>query len=90
MIALAREHLSALEHGASALPETLRPAFLPLADECERGQEDRRAGRQARDVHDRRKQPDAKFVHDRVYGNCQPNQKGQQPGTGPSRAVQFA
>ena len=31
MIALAQEHLGAFEQGASALPETLRPAFLPLA-----------------------------------------------------------
>ncbi|MDX8467894.1 phytoene/squalene synthase family protein [Mesorhizobium sp. VK23B] len=31
MIALAREHLSAFEKGASALPASLRPAFLPLA-----------------------------------------------------------
>ncbi|MER8520381.1 phytoene/squalene synthase family protein [Mesorhizobium sp. M0644] len=31
MIALAREHLSAFEWGASALPVSLRPAFLPLA-----------------------------------------------------------
>ncbi|MER8479026.1 phytoene/squalene synthase family protein [Mesorhizobium sp. M1163] len=31
MIALAREHLSAFEQGASALPISLRPAFLPLA-----------------------------------------------------------
>jgi phytoene synthase len=31
MIALAREHLSAFEDGASALPATLLPAFLPLA-----------------------------------------------------------
>ncbi|WP_421912697.1 phytoene/squalene synthase family protein [Mesorhizobium sp.] len=31
MIALAREHLSAFEQGASALPVSLRPAFLPLA-----------------------------------------------------------
>lgn len=31
MIALAQEHLRAFEQGASALPETLRPAFLPLA-----------------------------------------------------------
>ncbi|MER8699652.1 phytoene/squalene synthase family protein [Mesorhizobium sp. M1273] len=30
-IALAREHLSAFEQGASALPVSLRPAFLPLA-----------------------------------------------------------
>lgn len=30
MIALAREHLSAFERGASALPVSLRPAFLPL------------------------------------------------------------
>jgi len=30
MIALAREHLSAFEQGASALPVSLRPAFLPL------------------------------------------------------------
>jgi phytoene synthase len=30
MIALAREHLSAFEHGTSALPVSLRPAFLPL------------------------------------------------------------
>lgn len=31
MIALAQEHLRAFEQGASALPQTLRPAFLPLA-----------------------------------------------------------
>ncbi|UDL90069.1 phytoene/squalene synthase family protein [Mesorhizobium sp. PAMC28654] len=31
MIALAREHFSAFEQGASALPDSLRPAFLPLA-----------------------------------------------------------
>ncbi|MBN9243171.1 MAG: phytoene/squalene synthase family protein [Mesorhizobium sp.] len=31
MIALARDHLAAFERGASALPESLRPAFLPLA-----------------------------------------------------------
>ncbi|MDX8477985.1 phytoene/squalene synthase family protein [Mesorhizobium sp. VK24D] len=31
MIALAREHLSAFEKGAPALPVPLRPAFLPLA-----------------------------------------------------------
>ncbi|CCV14321.1 phytoene/squalene synthase family protein [Mesorhizobium sp. STM 4661] len=31
MIALAREHFSAFEQGASALPASLRPAFLPLA-----------------------------------------------------------
>ncbi|TPI62623.1 phytoene/squalene synthase family protein [Mesorhizobium sp. B3-1-3] len=31
MIALAREHLSAFEKGAPALPVALRPAFLPLA-----------------------------------------------------------
>ena len=31
MIALAREHLSAFERGADALPQSLRPAFLPLA-----------------------------------------------------------
>ncbi len=31
MIALAREHLSAFEKGAPALPVSLRPAFLPLA-----------------------------------------------------------
>ncbi|MER8502380.1 MULTISPECIES: phytoene/squalene synthase family protein [unclassified Mesorhizobium] len=31
MIALAREHLSAFEQGAFALPVSLRPAFLPLA-----------------------------------------------------------
>ena len=31
MIALAREHLSAFERGAGALPQSLRPAFLPLA-----------------------------------------------------------
>ncbi|WFP60455.1 phytoene/squalene synthase family protein [Mesorhizobium sp. WSM4904] len=30
-IALAREHLGAFEKGASALPASLRPAFLPLA-----------------------------------------------------------
>ncbi|TPK38074.1 MULTISPECIES: phytoene/squalene synthase family protein [unclassified Mesorhizobium] len=30
MIALAREHLSAFEKGASDLPASLRPAFLPL------------------------------------------------------------
>ncbi|MER8978555.1 phytoene/squalene synthase family protein [Mesorhizobium sp. M0870] len=31
MMALAREHLSAFERGAPALPVSLRPAFLPLA-----------------------------------------------------------
>jgi len=31
MIALARDHLAAFERGADALPQTLRPAFLPLA-----------------------------------------------------------
>jgi len=31
MIALARDHLAAFERDAAALPETLRPAFLPLA-----------------------------------------------------------
>lgn len=31
MIALARDHLSAFVAGARALPETLRPAFLPMA-----------------------------------------------------------
>jgi phytoene synthase len=31
MIALAQEHLNAFERGASALPPSLRPAFLPLA-----------------------------------------------------------
>ncbi|MEQ1942672.1 phytoene/squalene synthase family protein [Mesorhizobium sp. VNQ89] len=31
MIALAREHLSAFENGARTLPQSLRPAFLPLA-----------------------------------------------------------
>ncbi|MCZ8544799.1 phytoene/squalene synthase family protein [Mesorhizobium qingshengii] len=31
MIALARDHLSAFEQGASALPASLRQAFLPLA-----------------------------------------------------------
>ncbi|RUW61480.1 phytoene/squalene synthase family protein [Mesorhizobium sp. M7A.F.Ca.US.008.03.1.1] len=31
MMALAREHLSAFEQGAPALPVSLRPAFLPLA-----------------------------------------------------------
>ncbi|MBZ9710504.1 phytoene/squalene synthase family protein [Mesorhizobium sp. ESP7-2] len=31
MIALAREHFSAFERGAAALPGSLRPAFLPLA-----------------------------------------------------------
>jgi phytoene synthase len=31
MIALAQEHLSAFEKGASVLPVSLRPAFLPLA-----------------------------------------------------------
>ena len=31
MIALAREHLSTFERGAVALPQALRPAFLPLA-----------------------------------------------------------
>lgn len=30
VIALAREHLSAFERGAAALPASLRPAFLPL------------------------------------------------------------
>ncbi|QND64203.1 phytoene/squalene synthase family protein [Mesorhizobium loti] len=30
MMALAREHLTAFERGASALPVSLRPAFLPL------------------------------------------------------------
>jgi phytoene synthase len=43
MIALAREHLAAFEQGASDLPASLRPAFLPLAlshaylDRMERG-----------------------------------------------------
>jgi phytoene synthase len=31
MLALAREHLAAFEKGATALPASLRPAFLPLA-----------------------------------------------------------
>lgn len=31
MIALAREHLSTFERGAAMLPQTLRPAFLPLS-----------------------------------------------------------
>lgn len=31
MIALAREHLSIFERGAASLPQSLRPAFLPLA-----------------------------------------------------------
>jgi len=31
MVALAREHCGAFEKGASALPASLRPAFLPLA-----------------------------------------------------------
>jgi phytoene synthase len=31
MLALAREHLAAFERGAGALPQSLRPAFLPLA-----------------------------------------------------------
>ena len=31
MLALAREHLAAFEAGAPALPQSLRPAFLPLA-----------------------------------------------------------
>ena len=31
MIALAQEHLAAFERGAAALPQSLRPAFLPLA-----------------------------------------------------------
>ena len=31
MIALAREHLAAFERRAAALPQSLRPAFLPLA-----------------------------------------------------------
>ncbi|MER9302550.1 phytoene/squalene synthase family protein [Mesorhizobium sp. M0293] len=31
MMALARDHLSAFEQGAAALPVSLRPAFLPLA-----------------------------------------------------------
>lgn len=31
MIALAREHLSAFERSAARLPQSLRPAFLPLA-----------------------------------------------------------
>jgi phytoene synthase len=31
MTALGREHLQAFERGARALPQTLRPAFLPLA-----------------------------------------------------------
>jgi phytoene synthase len=30
MIALARDHLAAFEQGAGSLPQTLRPAFLPL------------------------------------------------------------
>ncbi|TCS26141.1 phytoene synthase [Aminobacter aminovorans] len=45
MIALAREHLRAFERGAKALPQTLRPAFLPVAltpaylDRVERGKD---------------------------------------------------
>ncbi len=31
MIALAQDHLTAFEQGAAALPQSLRPAFLPLA-----------------------------------------------------------
>jgi phytoene synthase len=31
MVALAREHLQAFRDGASALPASLRPAFLPAA-----------------------------------------------------------
>jgi phytoene synthase len=31
MIALAADHLGAFRKGAAALPETLRPAFLPMA-----------------------------------------------------------
>ncbi|WP_287207576.1 phytoene/squalene synthase family protein [Mesorhizobium sp.] len=31
MIALAQEHLAAFEQGAASLPDSLRPAFLPLA-----------------------------------------------------------
>lgn len=31
MIALARDHLAAFEHGAASLPQSLRPAFLPVA-----------------------------------------------------------
>lgn len=31
MVALAREHLAAFKAGAAELPETLRPAYLPLA-----------------------------------------------------------
>jgi len=31
MIALARDHLAAFEQGAGSLPQSLRPAFLPLA-----------------------------------------------------------
>jgi phytoene synthase len=31
MVALAQEHFSTFEQAASALPDTLRPAFLPLA-----------------------------------------------------------
>ena len=45
MIALAREHLSAFEGGAQALPQTLRPAFLPLA--VTRAYLDRMEGREA-------------------------------------------
>lgn len=45
MIALAREHLRAFERGAKALPQSLRPAFLPVAltpaylDRVERGKD---------------------------------------------------
>jgi phytoene synthase len=45
MIALAREHLRAFERGAKALPQSLRPAFLPIAltpaylDRVERGKD---------------------------------------------------
>jgi phytoene synthase len=44
MIALAREHLRAFESGADKLPQSLRPAFLPLA--LTRARLDRMAGRE--------------------------------------------
>ena len=45
MGALAREHLSAFEAGSGALPDALRPAFLPLA--LTGAYLDRLAGREA-------------------------------------------
>ena len=45
MIALAREHLAAFERGTGRLPESLRPAYLPLAQT--RAYIDRMSGREA-------------------------------------------